>query len=340
MVSGLVSIIVPVYNCEKEINGCVNSILSSDYKEIEIIIINDGSTDGSEQVCKELSDRIPQIKYFYQDNSGVSVARNYGFGQSAGEYIMFVDGDDQIKSNLISALLEKMDPSTDIVCCSYEILGENRTELMFDNEVEASSVSDKEPFYLQLMDRQYGNNGNNATAIGVPWGKLFRREVISRNNIIFDPKLRRMQDNIFVMQSFYYANKIKYIPLGLYLYRVEHINSYNKGAYNHDVYEGVLRRRMDFFNSHKEIVSPQISLYLYRENLSYLMMSIHYIVAHTNSMDRAIQEIKSICSQEIHDILNQRPPKECSLKHKIQWVMLRTHMYRSLYYSYKIKYKL
>lgn len=340
MTSDLVSVIVPVYNCEKEIRKCVESILSSDYKNLEIILINDGSKDRSGDICQQLSDMYSQIRYYSQNNSGVSVARNLGIEKAMGQYIMFVDGDDQISPELISALLRNMNPDTDIVCCSYSILDENRIELMFEKEIAASSDIEKEPFFIQLMDRTYGNSGNNATAIGVPWGKIFRKDLIDNNKIRFNPALRRMQDNIFVMHAIYYAKAVKYIPLGLYYYRVDHINSYKNGAYSHDVYKGVLRERLVFFKEHKEFFTSKMKDYLYKENLSYLMMSIHYIVAHDGSQTAKISSIKDICNEKVHDILKKLPPKICPKKQLLQWLMLKQRMYTALYWSYKIKYKL
>ncbi|HAS37211.1 MAG TPA: glycosyltransferase family 2 protein, partial [Ruminococcaceae bacterium] len=94
--SALVSIIIPVYNLEKYIKHCLESVVNQTYKELEIICIDDGSTDGSAEIIKSMAENDPRIKYIYQENAGVSAARNKGLDTATGEYVMFVDGDDYI----------------------------------------------------------------------------------------------------------------------------------------------------------------------------------------------------------------------------------------------------
>ena len=89
-----VSIIIPVYKVEKYLNECVQSVVNQTYKDLEIILINDGSTDESEQECKKAEINDERIRYFYQENAGVSSARNYGMKLAQGEYIAFLDSDD------------------------------------------------------------------------------------------------------------------------------------------------------------------------------------------------------------------------------------------------------
>ena len=96
--SPLVSIIVPVYNVANYIGECLDSLLNQTYRNIEIILINDGSSDESEKICKEYLVNDPRIKYVYQDNAGLSMARNRGIDLATGEYLTFVDSDDYIKT--------------------------------------------------------------------------------------------------------------------------------------------------------------------------------------------------------------------------------------------------
>lgn len=340
--SELVSVIIPVYNCEKYISDCVLSLVNQTYDDIEIILIDDGSTDLSAERCRSLEKQYTNVHYYYQKNGGAASARNNGLSHASGEFILFVDGDDQTDAELIQRLYDEMDDNTDVVCCSYEILGTNKEEKMFPNRMSASSIKEKEPFYLQLMDYTYAHDPSNSTAIGVPWGKLIRKSVIDENKIRFDVGLRRMQDNIFVMELFYSARKIIYIPEFLYLYRVDHINSYNYVSYSPEVYLGVLNRRDTFFQSHPDLITPQISDYLYKEHLNYLMMSIHYIVAkNEGDKKKKINSIKELCNNNIYKkVLRAKPTSSVSSKQKVQWTMYKLHMYSALYNAYKFKYKL
>ena len=212
----LVSVIIPVYNCAKYISDLLENLVNQTYRNLEIILIDDGSKDNSADICKTWEKKHSNIHYFYQENGGAAKARNNGLEHANGAYIMFVDGDDQVKSTIVEELMNNIDENVDIVCCSYEILGTGKHELMFPSSIIATSIKEKEPFYLQLMDYTYGHGPECATAIGVPWGKIFRRELIEKNSIRFDTSLRRMQDNIFIMEAFYHARKVVYLPLFLY----------------------------------------------------------------------------------------------------------------------------
>lgn len=94
--SVLVSVVVPVYNLEKYIENCLKSIVAQTYKNLEILCIDDGSTDGSADIIKSMAENDLRIKYVYQENAGVSAARNRGMNEATGEYLMFVDGDDYL----------------------------------------------------------------------------------------------------------------------------------------------------------------------------------------------------------------------------------------------------
>lgn len=105
MSSPLISVIVPVYNCEKYIDDCIQSIITQSYSPLEIILINDGSTDESALICDKYSSEYSYIETIHKLNGGVSTARNVGLENANGEYVMFVDGDDMLESNAIETLL-------------------------------------------------------------------------------------------------------------------------------------------------------------------------------------------------------------------------------------------
>ena len=114
--SALVSIIIPVYNLEKYIKHCLESVVNQTYKELEIICIDDGSTDGSAEIIKSMAANDPRIKYIYQENAGVSAARNKGLDTATGEYVMFVDGDDYIHYQMVDAFaIEAQKNGADVV---------------------------------------------------------------------------------------------------------------------------------------------------------------------------------------------------------------------------------
>lgn len=221
-----VSIIVPIYNMEKYLNRCIESILNQDYKNIELILVNDGSIDNSIGICNEYKKMSNIVKVIDKKNGGVSSARNVGIDVSTGEWIMFVDPDDYLKPNIVSTLVKNIDEKNDIICCSCVVDVDNKyiNSSFFKTDFVAQTIDEKKKMFLQLIDFKYKQD-NAYTAIGVPWGKIYRKNFLSINNLYFDTKLKRMQDNIFNTYAFYFANSIKYINKSLYVYNYEHMKT-------------------------------------------------------------------------------------------------------------------
>lgn len=223
-----VSVILPIYNAEKYLKKCVNSVINQTYSNLQIILVNDGSTDGSWEICQQLRTKDNRIEIYTQSNRGVSVARNKGLNVANGKWIMFVDPDDVLDNNIILELLSQVvNSSTDIVACTCYGFNRNKKYRARFFETSRNFSSNKEDLYLQLLNVSYGQSSDIFTAIGVPWGKIYRRDFLQRNHLEFDPDLRRMQDNIFNMFAFYYANDIIYVDKPLYYYRLSNIQNYN-----------------------------------------------------------------------------------------------------------------
>lgn len=117
----MVSVIVPVYNLEKYIERCIKSIINQTYKDLEIIIVNDGSSDSSEKTIKKYAKQDSRIKYYYKANGGQATARNLGIEASEGKYILFVDGDDWIELNMIEDMVNSTNEETELVLSDYYI---------------------------------------------------------------------------------------------------------------------------------------------------------------------------------------------------------------------------
>ena len=174
--SPLVSIIVPVYNTAEYVEECIQSILSQSYKNIELILVNDGSTDGSGEICRRYSQK-HNVIYVEQENAGAQAAREYGVKKANGEWIMFVDSDDYVLKDCVAELYALTD-GVDIVIGSY-----TRNEKLKD----APDYFDEED-YLYLMYCQ--------RIPLAPWGKLFRKELFGRCPMAFVYKVPVAEDYI------------------------------------------------------------------------------------------------------------------------------------------------
>lgn len=175
----LVSIIVPVYNTERYVKTCIESIINQTYKEIEIIIIDDGSTDSSATICDSYAAKYEAIKVIHQENSGVAVARKVGVECATGKYVMFVDSDDWIEKDMIRKMyLTAEQRYADIVCCEYFIDG-----------VDYSLPSKcKVPNYTEYVNKQEvfkDLNLYNAIYVWL-WNKLFSKKLFNSNIDYFE----------------------------------------------------------------------------------------------------------------------------------------------------------
>lgn len=329
-----ISIIIPLYNCEDYLENCIKSIVKQTYPIHEIIIVDDGSKDSSYQIAKELSFQYTNIILFTQNNSGVSVARNKGIDESSGDFIMFVDPDDELKPEMVEKLVYELEDDIDVVCCSYSVLNSGNEELMFENDFTASSIEQKKPLFFQLMDYKYGRKGACSTAIGVPWGKLIRKKVIETTNLRFDQSLRRMQDNIFCTWLFALCNKIKYIAQSLYLYRVDHISSKEMRIYDFDIYLNLLSKRQDFFLKNKEIYDDEIAEYFYLEKLNYLLMSINKISLDNIDTSQKKSMILNLISNELYCDTLKHKFVNLTNKRRIQCFLIKHRLINLLIFIY------
>lgn len=131
-----VSIIVPVYNAEKYLRRCIDSILSQSFEHFELLLVDDGSTDSSGVICDEYATKDNRVRVFHKTNGGVSSARNLGIVKSCGEWVAFVDADDRLLKDALNILMNKSASGTDLVICGYEIYNEDG-ELIFTTDIEA-----------------------------------------------------------------------------------------------------------------------------------------------------------------------------------------------------------
>lgn len=208
-----VSVIVPVYNGEKYIAKCIESLLKQTLKEIEIIIINDGSTDKTDEI---INSYLPdgRVKYLKKTNHGIGSTRNFGLKQSSGEYIGFVDGDDFVEHNMYELLYDKASKeSLDMVVCDYYRDFE---------ETNTSIIDHISGFNHGVINLKESPNLVNIVNLS-PWNKIYKRDMININEENFPEKLK-YEDAPFVMRMMSRAEKIGKIDSPLYHYMI-HKNS-------------------------------------------------------------------------------------------------------------------
>lgn len=193
----LVSIIVPVYNAEKYLNRCIDSILSQTMTDFELLLIDDGSKDNSGRICDEYSEKNARVRVFHKPNGGVSSARNLGLDNAKGKWITFVDADDRCSCNYLEHLLSKVDDDTDLII-SYAVI--------------CDSTGEKAEVYPE-----YRVNATNFERLFVdsdmhwhtsPWAKLYRASIIYENSLRFNEMMHIGEDADFLFSFMLITDKI------------------------------------------------------------------------------------------------------------------------------------
>lgn len=210
----LISVVVPIYNVEKYLRLCLDSLLVQTYTNFEVLMINDGSSDGSSNICKEYLTKDRRFQYFEKENGGSSDARNYGVEHSKGEYITFVDSDDWLKETFLADLYEAITRTgADIALSTYvkyddfqsvyniPIIGEYYERIWMSDEWI------RELPKLEMEDNSYSN----------PWAKLFKKELF---RTIRFPKGKLIEDTRTNIKLFLESSSLVYINKCLYFYRI------------------------------------------------------------------------------------------------------------------------
>ena len=247
----LISVIVPVYNVEKYISRCIESIMKQTYKNIEIILIDDGSTDNSGKICDEYSLKDDRINVIHKKNGGLSDARNTGLDIAKGKYISLIDSDDFVSKFFIETLYNTCkNENCEIAICEYERVYEEKEEisdLENDNKVEIYNSK-------QMLQKIYSKDYLITT---VAWNKLYKAEILK--NIRY-PVGKLHEDEAITYKILYGVNKVAIIRKKLYYYYYD-INSIMNKKYNLkrlDILDA-LKERMIFFKEKNEIELFELS---------------------------------------------------------------------------------
>lgn len=203
-----ITIIIPVYNCEKYISRCMDSIINQNYNSVEIIIINDGSTDNTLEKCKKYDENYKNIRIINQTNRGVCYSRNIGIKNAQGKYILFIDADDYLLENSLNNIDELLESEFDIIKFSYIIKNKkSEQKIIFEEKTYDFNIDNKEIFFRKFLENSHEN---------MVWGQLIKRSLL--NNITFKENLFYAEDFLFNYELYNQAKNIKYTEKIIYNY--------------------------------------------------------------------------------------------------------------------------
>lgn len=243
----LVSIVVPIFNAETWLPRCISSLINQTYKNLEIILIDDGSNDNSYNICEFFAKSDSRIKIFRKENGGVSAARNFGIEKSNGKFLIFVDSDDYIKNDIVEKALLNLKSEHNLCMRNY---------ILFNNVAKKegpflylNKCSHKEMLLATLSRFNFPKKYNLGAYFRTVWGKIFNLDIIKKFNITFNTDLYIGEDAIFLCKYLNYIKSIDIINEYGYFYRISENSAVMK--YKEDLYHQSILQKAYFENELK-----------------------------------------------------------------------------------------
>ena len=316
------SVIIPVYNVEKYIDRCLKSIISQNYDDLEIIVIDNGSTDSSGSICDTYASEYSNISVYHIENHGVGAARNFGLSKARGEFIYFVDSDDYLVGNLFADFADKLVSDLDLVVFSYynsfeeDLTEKSRTE----KSLPFKGSYDKDGFIkifkeLFLSDMLY-----------TVWNKIYRREFLLENNLSFE-QYELGEDVRFNLNAYRNVNKVYLSQDSYYVYVIGRkgsaMSSYNPKRLQYQLQELEL---VDSLLKDWNIDSSNLDNTV---KARILMSNIHNISKQKLPVIKKVKLVKEICkSKDMADFIRN----DSSILNPLVKMLLRCRMYIVLIY--------
>lgn len=257
----LISVIVPVYNVEKYLSRCIDSILAQTFTDFELLLIDDGSKDKSGEICDEYALKDNRIRVFHKENGGVSSARNIGLDNAMGEWICFCDSDDYVRSDYLLTFMN-LDMTTDLL--SQGFYSEN-----WMNSIP-KTITQKEGIYYDQECFQLILDMYKSTHLGYLWCKAFKKYIICDNNIKFDEGFKHMEDLDFILKYCLRVRSIANSSKANYEYRYIYKSSEQYGEDDFKIYMNQYILLLKIANIYRS--KDDVKLLLF-DNIAYSLLS-------------------------------------------------------------------
>lgn len=331
------SIVIPIYNSEKYLEKCINSIINQTYDNYEILLINDGSTDESDLICKKFVNDFANVKYYFKENTGVSDTRNFGLEKSSGDFITFIDSDDWIDNNTLKEINDiiKNDPEIEIVQSNLKIFNDSNQIDMFKLKknilVESGTIKDE--LINTIIAINYGKSEifGNCRCAG---GKFYKRKLLMENNIRFPYGIKSFEDGIMNLKAYMNASKIKILAKSFYFYR-QHSDS-TTHSYANNQYE----QNTIIIEEIEKIIGNNK---LYNDVFKYCKMELFNGIVRSklmlaNNYKKVKKELNIILHNDIFfNFINNIEFKKLNRRDKIFYILEKYNLYYFLYIFYKFK---
>lgn len=324
-----ISIVIPVYNAEKTLVRCVESIVNQTYKSWELWLVDDGSSDASGEICDNYALIDTRVHVVHRKNNGVSSARNIGIEKSSGEYVMFVDSDDYLEHNALDILMGAIDKyEADIVMCGFFYHDEEGGEEE-PNYIEKLFVGDNENFASEIF-----NDVFRKELLNPPWNKAIKKSILQQNQLRFVLDYSICEDMIFTIDVLNCCKRIVFlnVPLYHYIYKKGDnlVNKFHSNYY--DALSVYYSKIKDYLKAKKAITENRICInkFLVEKTIAYLKRIYSY---EEYSASRKYSELKRICEDELFrkEIYEY---ETCKIKKKIVKECVKHRFYGVLHLLY------
>lgn len=309
---GFISIIIPVYNAQNVIEECLQSILKQDYKQFEILCVDDGSTDETISIVQKQAKKDPRIHLIRKEHGGQGTTRNYGISEAKGEFILFIDSDDVIDEKMLGSLIKRAEETeADVVISGIHL--EMNKKFVCDYVVDDFSGSCQ-----QFMEEKF-KESYQKWLINAPWNKLIKTEFLMKYNLRFAEKMRIYEDLLFSLEVIQHAKIISIVGQPYYTYRYLQPGSVLSGfAENEDQYIYTIGNKLEEMSLEYEMKMP----YYYAD-------LIHKVIVYASKIRRNksfswLKKIKKICvlfsDSKWDKYLELARAEERTLKRQIFWI--------------------
>lgn len=251
----MISIVLPVYNSEKYVESAIISVLKQTYKNYELIIINDGSTDKTTDILNKFA-KLKNIKVFNQENSGVSSARNLGISNINGDILMFLDADDEYLPNYLETVVNNW--NNELICVNF---------LTNSKQLSTFKINSLKKL-VYLLDKGYGHL----------WNKAFNANIIKQNKILFKTNIIAREDVLFISSYLQHITNLKYIKKPLYNYKTHVGSATNSNGTGYDLKHKISRLNANIEIEKIYIYDKKMFKYYQKETLEMALNCLYFIL--------------------------------------------------------------
>lgn len=285
----MISVIVPVYNSQKYLDRCVSSILNQNYRDFQLLLIDDGSADSSPLMCDKYAESDSRVSVIHRVNEGVSNTRNIGIDNATGDYITFVDSDDYISETMLSDLMDCVTDTADMVVGSLKMISETG-ETEFSMKDSLISTKDLLEDYLSERFPRICLNG--------PCVKLFRKDIIDKHHIRFDPAMSLGEDTVFVTEYLSHCEKIRTTDKVMYFYMRDNEDSLFS-RFRENWYEDSCKAYEAVMNTASGFDCSEAAEKIYKDGRVRNLLGTLVFAVRTSTKKECISYMKALSSDEI-----------------------------------------